>query len=113
MTGKLLWTEAFSIGHRELDGEHRRITELINTICASTETEALLKELEEVARAHFTNEERVIREISQNTSNPKLRRTVEQVMPQHIADHGRRLDDLRQLSGGLDSSDVTGSGLCL
>jgi hemerythrin len=33
MTELLRWTESFSTGHIELDGEHRRMVDLINQVC--------------------------------------------------------------------------------
>jgi hemerythrin-like metal-binding protein len=74
----LPWSEAFSIGHEGLDGEHRRLVELINDVIAAvhskTESEQpsdllpnLLQTLRETAVAHLRNENAILWELRQGT----------------------------------------------
>src|SRR5579859_1420296 len=93
-TEALPWTEAFSVGHQELDAEHRHMVRLINQICLACgakkherepeqEPTVLLEELEHLTKTHFDHEEAVLRDLSTATPNPKLRGTLEAAVIEH------------------------------
>lgn len=117
-TEALPWTEAFSVGHQELDAEHRQMVGLINQICLACgakqherepeqEPAILLEELERLTTTHFDHEEAMLRDLSAATPNPTLRETFAAAMIEHAAEHIKRLDDLRELSRELHSDAVT------
>ncbi len=118
MTEPLPWSETFSIGHRELDAEHRRMVDLINQICFACDASQparqpliLLRELESLTEEHFEHEEAVLEELFAATLN--LRETLAAAKVEHAAEHRRTLGDLRDMSRGLHSDKVAaGSKLC-
>ena len=122
MTEALPWSETFSLGHRELDAEHRRMVDLINQICLACDANqrarqplTLLRELQSLTERHIEHEEAMLEELY--TAMPKdrqiLRETLAVAKVEHAAEHRRRLGDLRDMSRALHSNEVAaGSKLC-
>ncbi len=117
-TESLPWNEAFSVGHQELDAEHRQMVGLINQICLACDAKqherepeqepaVLMEELERLTTTHFDHEEAVLRDLSTAIPNPKLSEIMAAAVTEHAAEHVRRLGELRELSRELNSDAVT------
>ena len=120
MTSLLTWCPALSVDHGELDGQHRRMTELINRICArglpmpaEGDAVAVLDELERLARLHFAHEEAVVRQIWAATADAQLRRTLPPAILAHDADHRAGLGQLQQLRQAAVAGAPTAAGLSM
>jgi len=88
----LQWQENFAIGIAEVDHEHRRLIDLINSLHAALgddrardRVEMFLGEILADVTAHFALEERVMRERHYAAA------------AEHKADHERLLDQLRDM----------------
>jgi hemerythrin-like metal-binding protein len=122
MTEPLPWNETFSVGHRELDAEHRRMVDLINQICLACDAIQhaqqplmLLGVLEGVTERHFEHEEAVLEKLY--TAMPKGRRRLREMLAtakvEHAAEHRKMLGDLGDMSRALHSDGVAaGLKLC-
>ena len=69
MSDLLIWSHAYSVGHEVVDGQHKKLVGLINTLHnigdgpnAATEVEAVLDELIRYTVYHFGTEERLFAE---------------------------------------------------
>jgi len=97
------WSDAFAVGDAGLDGEHRRMVDLINEICfdgtaARCDTiGALLGELQFLSEAHFRNEEAVLARIGSEVAQQHLRTVVRLAAEQHAREHRQRLNELHHL----------------
>src|ERR1700736_2495557 len=100
MTELLRWTESLSTGHIELDGEHRRMVDLINqvrlTTCDANQRARhlnLLLELESLTEKHFEHEEAVLEELdtATPTGHRNLREMLAATKVEHAAEHRKRL----------------------
>jgi hemerythrin-like metal-binding protein len=113
----LRWSEAFSIGHPDLDEEHRRMIDLINLICLACSTNqharrslALLRELETLTETHFEHEETMLEglcttpQMDQRIADGILAAKVE-----HTIEHRRRLDELRDIRRRFHSTESAAS----
>jgi hemerythrin-like metal-binding protein len=116
MTRPLQWNETFSIGHRELDEDHRLIIDLINQIyptCDENQRDrqpnVLLREIESLTERHFEREVAVLGEFY--TAAPKVRRHLHEVLAatviEHAAEHRKRIGDLRNMRRALDADEDT------
>ena len=103
MIEPLRWSDAFAVGHEELDAEHRLMVELINSICMAHGEERHEKELsvhlhrlQEITERHFRHEEAVLQEIrsDQDKRRPWLAHILDVAIKEHSAEHNRRLDEL-------------------
>ena len=60
----LVWTQDWSVGDAELDGDHQRMVEIINRVSAfekyDVDIARLLDELRDYARQHFAQEEKLM-----------------------------------------------------
>lgn len=70
MVAKYLWREEYSIGNAEIDGQHRRLFELLDelyqAVCVgdgAPAVKAVLEELVDYTREHFYIEEALMREM--------------------------------------------------
>ncbi len=66
----IAWTEAMSVGHERFDGHHRviidglnRVHPLLGTTGREAEVHAVIETLEDFVLVHFSEEERLLREI--------------------------------------------------
>ena len=107
MIEPLRWSDTFAVGHKDLDGEHRQIVELINTVCMTQGAErdrenlsVLLRRLEDVTERHFRHEEIVLQQIraDQDKRRPWLADVLDAAIKDHSAEHGRMLDELRAIT---------------
>jgi hemerythrin len=95
----LEWKEEFSVGHPDLDRQHRRFLELINTFSAQAQQRTDLRFLLSImgalidhAETHFTTEEKLLR----TAGYPKL--------ADHERQHMAFTDQLLQLEERLESN---------
>ena len=72
----LVWTEAYTVGHKGLDAEHRQLMETINEIysvedgaCPSGKLLSLLNRLTLLAIEHFDHENTVMHEFGNSLSH--------------------------------------------
>ena len=107
MSEPLRWNESFSVGHRGLDAEHRRMIDLINQICLACAADGgdgepgpLLRQLEDVTELHFEHEETLLEELHAGMASERwsLRRMLEVAKMEHAAEHSKRLDELADIA---------------
>ena len=74
------WHERFSVSHPELDAQHRRFLETLNTLYAALQEHrepgalrSVLNELARYAREHFAWEENLLREVDYPGLDEQLR----------------------------------------
>ncbi len=101
------WAEAFSVGHDELDHDHRRLVQAINNICdkyragqPATFLHSLLNALETETEKHFKNENVAMLEIYNDKKQlmpDEVRVMTHKAIRDHIAEHNRTLSRLRAL----------------
>jgi hemerythrin len=104
------WTDAYAIGHAELDAEHRRLVEAINQICdiehtgeAIHQLGSLLPALTIAAVEHFKHENALMRELSCLAASLQADRPViadilgASAVNEHCAEHARALLQLESL----------------
>jgi hemerythrin len=99
MSERLTWNDLYSVHVQRLDGQHKRLFEVLNELEVAINTRSprvvssLVEELLDSVRAHFAAEEEVLRQ----TAYPGLER--------HRAEHQRfttdLLDSKRKVDGGL------------
>jgi hemerythrin len=123
-TEPLPWNDSFSVGHRELDAEHRRMVDLINQICIASHAiklprqhTRLLRKLENLTEIHFEHEEAVLETLY--TAMPEDRLTLREMLADskdgHGAEHRKMLGDLadiRKMRLPPPDAVVAGSKLC-
>ena len=101
------WGDSFAVGHPLLDGQHRRLVELINDIDASVRAAtnprglpALMELLRITAREHFRQEDAILWEIKMGTYEPLKGRArtshlveamANAAFDEHIAEHATLL----------------------
>jgi hemerythrin len=102
--------DSFSVGHAELDAEHRQLIQVINEIEAAVRGKEdperiaeLLSSLRKAAVAHFRKENAILAQIKAGTYEPLkgraqtpnfLRAMAEAAFDEHIAEHDRILVEL-------------------
>lgn len=112
----LPWMESFSVGHAELDEEHRQLVEGINDIEAAVRGKEdperiaeLLNSLRDAAVEHIRRENALLWEIRAGTYEPLkgqartpnyLRVMAQSALDQHIAEHDTILERLDAILGG-------------
>lgn len=101
------WSQEFAIGHLDLDNEHRRLVDAVNTIYGATSAfgpgvlSRLLDELLHLVREHFRHENTLLLQIKHSPiptnidQQTFLRAAADADLDQHIANHSL---GLRQLS---------------
>jgi len=103
MPRSLEWTDAYSVEHPVLDGEHRAIMLAIGRIAEAgdnhTRLRPLLCDLKEKTAAHFAHENAILREIAAATSSARRSQRFIAAMSQalideHIAEHDIALTSL-------------------
>jgi hemerythrin-like metal-binding protein len=118
MTAGLQWTDIFSLGHPELDAEHRQMVDLINRICLAHDAHhrvpepiALLHQLEHLTMRHFEHEESVLEALYSATPNdhPTMRETLAAAQMEHAAEHWQRLNDLRNMTSTVANDPLNAS----
>ena len=107
------WSESFSLGHRELDAQHRSMVELINRACLARDAESrlrLLAELERVTETHFECEEMVLEQLYRAAPKERrmLRDTLSAALIEHAAGHRLRLAEVRAMSHALGTETDAG-----
>ncbi|HJW73769.1 MAG TPA: bacteriohemerythrin [Geothrix sp.] len=67
---KIIWNDSFSVGVAKLDGQHKRITEIINLLMDepkdgfdSRTVEQILNQLTEYVHNHFETEEKILADL--------------------------------------------------
>lgn len=95
MRQALEWNEAYSVGHTELDREHRALIDRINDICAQQPADAtqlrrsLVQSLLQFAEHHFAHEDEVLHRFAE--TDPKISKDAKAisgaVIREHIASH--------------------------
>ncbi len=67
---KIVWTDEFSVGIKEIDEQHKKLVDLINTLIEADDLSVTsdiiaetLSELTQYVSYHFTTEERYMKEI--------------------------------------------------
>jgi hemerythrin-like metal-binding protein len=101
----LKFQEAFTVGHKALDAEHRRLLDTINDIeeaeliGASGRVANLLSALHFMAIMHFRHENAVISEIITGALSEEIAhgKFSEGMATQHRAEHARMLIDLETM----------------
>lgn len=113
MDRTLNWSEAFALGHPELDADHRALIQAVNTICAAYEAKRepeelrqLLSELEKLTKDHFDRENRVLSEI---IARPEIHLQAAQgisaaVLHEHMEEHQRTLARLQFITRATQPS---------
>ena len=104
MDRPLQWSESFSVGHSELDEEHRRLVADINDICHAYRAgqppkrlHALLNSLATDTKRHLAHEDAVLREFSAEAKRPTraiLKAITDAAVEQHIAAHDQSFAQL-------------------
>jgi hemerythrin len=101
MPRALTWSASFSVGHPELDAEHRSLIEAVNAIsvadkvnCAPQKLEDLLNELNLATEKHFEHENFVLRAIISKAATDRhsptfLKAMSDAAITEHIDDHQR------------------------
>lgn len=98
MQRRLEWSEAFSVEHPVLDGEHREMVEAIGRIVETSDASdparlrPLLCALKEKAAAHFQHEDAILREILAFTTSARgsqkfLAAMSEALIEDHLGGH--------------------------
>lgn len=124
MEAPLKWTEAFSVGHEELDEEHRRLMKAVNDICDAYRTRqssnfvhSLLKALERETEKHLQHENAVMLEICADTEQPvsgKIKAMTYRAIEEHIAEHERNQIRLRNIMRVASPNSVSATSfLCM
>jgi hemerythrin-like metal-binding protein len=99
----LKWQEMFSVGHRQLDAEHRRLLDIINAIHAAEtagaliQTTRLLNDFHVNAMEHFRHENALICEIIAGAYPGREGCMSEAIANEHRAEHARALIALESL----------------
>jgi len=124
MDRPLIWSEAFAVGHDELDQQHRHLVMLINELGtsygATRDTREIargLRPLTEAATKHMRHETLVLRQFGQHLQNGHAtshrRAILDARIEDHIADHDtleNRLEEITEVVNGNLS--VEGVSLC-
>jgi hemerythrin len=96
MESRLGWVETYSVGHPELDNEHRELIAHINELHDAVEAQRdhghlrnLLAELKKAAIDHFAHENAVLRELaaSKNLSPGYVKAMSNAAIQEHIVAH--------------------------
>lgn len=111
----LLWKESFSVGHADLDAQHRRMVEMINDIAAEVRSKkgperlaVKLKMLRAEAEEHIRQENAVLWEIKSGTYEPLRGRSKSQrfltamadaAFDEHLREHAALLLRFNALGG--------------
>jgi hemerythrin len=105
----LTWTEQYTVGHRGLDAEHRKLVEVINEICLAEHAEcspdefsSLVNRLTLLAVEHFEHENAVMHEFNFSTSFEENSPSLENVLGiaainEHCAQHAEALVALESI----------------
>ena len=101
----LIWEQAYAVGHRGLDGEHRRLVDLINEIsgAAAVQLSNLSTALYFASVEHFRHENSVMRDIIGGAyllADGRMRDLAainEAAVNDHCAEHARALIELERL----------------
>lgn len=104
---QIIWSDSFKVGHAQLDEEHKRFVELINTIYiagnsrwACNEMNPLLDGLVFLADQHFKHENAVLIAINKSpipsgvNKSAFILATAAAALDRHIASHARILPKL-------------------
>lgn len=108
MVRPIQWTDDFVIGHAGIDGEHRRMLELINEAAAAAHRKdaslaSALQSLREATAEHLRNENRILRDIREGTyaglrelpALPSLAKAIESgAFDRHMVEHEGLLEQL-------------------
>ena len=113
---RIVWCEAFAVGHEGLDSEHRRLVDLINVIYAAgsvlwsrNKVGSLLDDLSNAVRQHFRNENSILLNIGRRPIPSNVGRlsfiqvVVDAELDRHIASHAQTLPKLRSIIGDIRS----------
>ena len=119
-TKPLQWGDNFTVGHAEIDAQHRRLVDLINDIEAATHAKEspqrrleLLKTLREAAAEHMRQENVILWEIRSGSYAPLqgkggtpyfVRAMAEAAFDEHMAEHGTILAELDAISRAPDDA---------
>ena len=126
MDRPLIWSEAFAVGHEELDKEHRRLVALINDLCTCVTTRdameiaGRLRALTAEAKRHLGHETLVLRDFRRDLEDranqhvpQHLKTSMAAAIEDHIADHitlrGRLAEVTRTVRNGRWAE---GTSLC-
>ncbi|HLJ20453.1 MAG TPA: hemerythrin family protein [Stellaceae bacterium] len=119
-TKPLQWGENFTVGHAEIDAQHRRLVDLINDIEVATHAPEsperrveLLKTLREAAAEHMRQENVILWEIRSGSYAPLkgkggtpyfLKAMAESAFDEHMAEHATLLAELDAISRAPDDA---------
>lgn len=121
---QIVWSEEFAVGDGELDGEHRRLVELINMIYVAgtlplerKEIGSRLNGLLKCAQEHFTHENSILTRINRSPIPSDIdrpgfiRAMIAAAVDKHIANHATSLQQLssiiREIRAELASGEPT------
>lgn len=123
------WSDAFAVGHQELDADHRRLVASIADIAAAVherrpreELQPLLKGLKLLAEVHFQRENAVLLEIAGGAVESEEGRVQTQAyleavgaaaLDAHAEQHAMALEQLAAMIAALDSGATEPAKLCL
>ena len=99
----LQWQDAFSVGHQQLDAEHRRLLDTINAVHEAEiggdtiHTVRLLNDLHLMAMEHFRHENALLSEIIAGAYPGPAACMSETIANEHRAEHARALIALESL----------------
>lgn len=89
------WQKKFETGIKEIDEQHKKLIEMINSVEKSFDLKELFSELIEYSRVHFTTEEALFKEYDY----PKSR--------EHILEHQKIIQNILKLEGeDLESNEI-------
>jgi len=128
MTDTFAWSDAFAMGHKELDADHRRLVDSIADICAAVhagrprdELQPLLEGLQLLAEVHFQREDAVMLEIAggmaataegSHQGQAFLEAVGGAALEQHAQQHAMALAKLASISRDLEFGANHESTLC-
>lgn len=102
MARQLEWKDAFSVGHAELDTEHRGLVARINEICSGEPVENIAQRIHSLTlfvKDHFDHENAALRKIIAGGPEIPVRAkaaSADAIM-EHIHDHGIALAQLKAI----------------
>ena len=98
------WNDAFAVGDKRLDEEHRRMVGLINQICICADlgqhakSISLMTALQFVAESHARNEDAPLTRIDIEIAHHPLHTVVDAAIEEHAREHRHKLAELRELT---------------
>jgi hemerythrin len=122
---RLTWSDDFTLGHQDLDNEHRLFVDLINVIYSGTsfswlrpKLNSLLDDIHHLAGQHFRHENAVLAKIKRAPlpSNadrlPFIQAVIEADFDQHLANHAEALRELQTITFSA-RNELAGLAPCL